>query len=152
MNWAESRQLDAPAVSYGGRDEVLAARSILCTAHVSTARLRHAGISWHGPCRYALAQQNEAHEEVGSLLARSGWSGVWLSLGKPPAEKDTLSAAPRAQVEQAVRRHMDNEVGPDQLAVALDAQGASALQVTRKAQLCKDTALALNRVRPTPLT
>ncbi len=49
-----------------------------------------------------------------------------------------------------MRRHLDNEVGPDQLAVALDAQGASALQVTRKAQLCKDTALALNRVHPPP--
>lgn len=45
-----------------------------------------------------------------------------------------------------MRRHMDNEVGPDQLVVVLDAQGASALQVTRKAQLCKDTALALNKV------
>ena len=51
-----------------------------------------------------------------------------------------------------MRRHLDNEVGPDQLAVALDAQGASALQVTRKAQLCKDTAVALNRVRPPPLS
>ena len=49
-----------------------------------------------------------------------------------------------------MRRHLDNEVGPDQLAIALDAQGASALQVTRKAQLCKDTALALNRVRLEP--
>lgn len=52
------------------------------------------------------------------------------------------------QVEHAVRRQMDNEVGPDQLVVVLDAQGASALQVTRKAQLCKDTAVTLNKVRP----
>lgn len=50
------------------------------------------------------------------------------------------------QVEHAVRRQMDNEVGPDQLVVVLDAQGASALQVTRKAQLCKDTAVILNKV------
>lgn len=53
-----------------------------------------------------------------------------------------------AQVEHAVRRQMDNEVGPDQLVVVLDAQGASALQVTRKAQLCKDTAVTLNKVLP----
>ena len=45
-----------------------------------------------------------------------------------------------------MRRQMDNEVGPDQLVALLDAQGASALQVTRKAQLCKDTAVALNKV------
>ena len=51
------------------------------------------------------------------------------------------------QVEHAVRRQMDNEVGPDQLVVVLDAQGASALQVTRKAQLCKDTAVTLNKVQ-----
>ena len=49
-------------------------------------------------------------------------------------------------MEHAVRRQMDNEVGPDQLVALLDAQGASALQVTRKAQLCKDTAVALNKV------
>lgn len=54
----------------------------------------------------------------------------------------------QAQVELAVRRQMDNEVGPDQLVVVLDAQGASALQVTRKAQLCKDTAVTLNKVLP----
>ena len=47
-----------------------------------------------------------------------------------------------------MRRQMDNEVGPDQLVVVLDAQGASALQVTRKAQLCKDTAVTLNKVPP----
>ena len=47
-----------------------------------------------------------------------------------------------------MRRQMDNEVGPDQLVVVLDAQGASALQVTRKAQLCKDTAVTLNKVTP----
>ena len=47
-----------------------------------------------------------------------------------------------------MRRQMDNEVGPDQLVVVLDAQGASALQVTRKAQLCKDTAVTLNKVLP----
>ena len=45
-----------------------------------------------------------------------------------------------------MRRQMVNEVGPDQLVVVLDAQGASALQVTRKAQLCKDTAVTLNKV------
>ena len=56
------------------------------------------------------------------------------------------SAALCSQVEHAVRRQMDNEVGPDQLVVVLDAQGASALQVTRKAQLCKDTAVTLNKV------
>lgn len=43
---------------------------------------------------------------------------------------------------------MDNEVGPDQLVALLDARGASALQVTRKAQICKDTAVALNKVAP----
>ncbi|CAL5227620.1 g10624 [Coccomyxa viridis] len=53
-----------------------------------------------------------------------------------------------SQVEHAVRRQMDNEVGPDQLVVVLDAQGASALQVTRKAQLCKDTAVTLNKNYP----
>ncbi len=51
-------------------------------------------------------------------------------------------------MEHAVRGQMDNEVGPDQLVALLDAQGASALQVTRKAQLCKDTAIALNKVAP----
>lgn len=50
------------------------------------------------------------------------------------------------QVELAVRRRLDNEVGPDQLVAVVDAQGASALQVTRKVTLLKETALALNKV------
>jgi hypothetical protein len=55
----------------------------------------------------------------------------------------------RVQVELAVRRRLDNEVGPDQLVAVVDARGASALQVTRKVTLIKETALALNQVRGT---
>ena len=32
-----------------------------------TACLRHTGISWHGPCRYALAQQNKTHSRFDLL-------------------------------------------------------------------------------------
>ncbi len=46
-----------------------------------------------------------------------------------------------------MRRRLDNEVGPDQLVAVIDARGASALQVTRKVTLIKETALALNQVR-----
>ncbi len=49
-----------------------------------------------------------------------------------------------------MRRRLDNEVGPDQLVAVVDARGASALQVTRKVTLIKETALALNQVRPCP--
>jgi hypothetical protein len=52
-----------------------------------------------------------------------------------------------AQVELAVRRRLDNEVGPDQIVAVLDAQGASVLQVTRKVPLIKETAISLNKVR-----
>lgn len=54
------------------------------------------------------------------------------------------------QVELAVRRRLDNEVGPDQLVAVVDARGASALQVTRKVTLIKETAVALNQVRCWP--
>ncbi|CAL8462219.1 g1750 [Coccomyxa elongata] len=53
-----------------------------------------------------------------------------------------------SQVELAVRRRLDNEVGPDQLVAVVDARGASALQVTRKVTLIKETALALNQHYP----
>lgn len=51
-----------------------------------------------------------------------------------------------------MRRRLDNEVGPDQLVAVVDARGASALQVTRKVTHIKETALALNQVRPSSIS
>ena len=51
-------------------------------------------------------------------------------------------------MERATRERLDNTRGPDQLTVVLDARDASTLQVTRKVTLFKDTAVALNQVRP----